>query len=524
MLFNSYVFLLAFLPVALAGFYLIARRAGAQAAIIWLIAASLFFYGWWEPPYVVLLLGSVLFNWWIGQWLIGMARSPARSALLAFGIAGNLALLGYFKYSGFFAANLASFTGESFQFEHVVLPLAISFFTFQQIAYIADCHRGTATRSDLLRYLLFVTFFPQLIAGPICHHRYMMPQFRSRRIGRFDTLDLYVGLTIFTIGLFKKVILADGIAVYSDEIFFGAARGVALTFAEAWTGALAYTFQIYFDFSGYSDMAIGLGRMFGFRLPLNFHSPYKATNIIDFWRRWHMTLSRFLRDYLYIPLGGNRKGRSWRYVNLVIVMLLGGLWHGANWTFVLWGAVHGVYLMINHAWRAGRRAIWSHANPQSAWARGVGRLTTFFAVVVAWVLFRAEDFTSATLMLKGMAGLHEMNLPSTKAALMAVISGDLASMSAMYHKLFSNFLLTEGDYIVPWFLALFAIAWFAPNTQEFMRGYRPAIAWPRDLQPQWHSLFPRWRPTVGGTIAVAAVLAFCIGNLVRLNAFIYFQF
>ena len=362
MLFNSYEFIFFFLPVVLAGFFALGTRGKARAAVGFLVVSSLFYYGWWDPTYLLLILASIGVNYRLGAALSRAREDGADGVsrgrwLLRLGVALNLGALGWFKYANFVVDNVNSALGSDVHLAKIVLPLAISFFTFQQIAYLVDSHRGEAREHRFLHYCLFVTFFPQLIAGPIVHHGEMLPQFADGKTYRFRAENLSVGATVFFIGLFKKVVFADTIAQYGTPVFDAAANGVPMTFLPAWAGALAYTLQIYFDFSGYSDMAIGLGRMFGVRLPLNFHSPYKAVNIIDFWRRWHMTLSRFLRDYLYIPLGGNRNGKLKRYRNLFLTMVLGGMWHGAGWTFLVWGTLHGVYLMINHAWHGVRRAL-----------------------------------------------------------------------------------------------------------------------------------------------------------------------
>jgi alginate O-acetyltransferase complex protein AlgI len=354
-LFHSYFFMFFFVPITVGVFFWLGGREYRRLAVAWLVGASLFFYGWWDPHYLALIVGSILFNYAIGRifWLRTTSdRDLLFRGVLALGIAANLVALGYFKYFEFLVENLGRLTGSDFHIEEIVLPLAISFFTFQQIAYLVDAWKGEVRENSFLNYCLFVTFFPQLIAGPIVHHTEMLPQFFRRKIFTVRYEHLAVGLAIFFAGLFKKVVLADGVSVYSDPVFAAAEAGIALSFLEAWGGSLAYTFQIYFDFSGYSDMAIGLARMLGIRLPLNFNAPYKAVNIIEFWRRWHMTLSRFLRDYLYFPLGGNRKGPALKNLNLVVTMLLGGLWHGADWNFVLWGAMHGCYLILNHSWRA----------------------------------------------------------------------------------------------------------------------------------------------------------------------------
>jgi D-alanyl-lipoteichoic acid acyltransferase DltB (MBOAT superfamily) len=357
---------------------------------------------------------------------------------------------------------------------------------------------------NFLHYCLFVTFFPQLIAGPIVHHREMLPQFAKNTIYKLNYDHLAVGLTIFFLGLFKKVFLADGVAVYATPVFDAAESGLTLTFFEAWAGALAYSLQLYFDFSGYSDMAIGIARMFGVRLPLNFHSPYKAVNIIDFWRRWHMTLSRFLRDYVYIPLGGNRKGKSRRYVNLMITMLLGGLWHGAGWTFVVWGALHGFYLMINHGWRALRRALGHDLSGSSWWGRGLSLVITFMAVVVAWVFFRSESFGGAMQVLEGMSGVNGFSLPSAWLQK----AGSLAGLENM-GIVFAEIMVTGFDkfWIINIFFGLL-IVWFMPNTQQFMDGKTRL----------------QWQASAAWAVSMALVATIALLSLTRVSEFLYFQF
>jgi alginate O-acetyltransferase complex protein AlgI len=404
-LFNSFIFVLLFLPVALAGFFLIARRSHAAAAL-WLALASLFFYGWWNPRFVVLLLASITFNYLMGR---AIARSIAKGTasgsarlLTTTAIAIDLLVLGIFKYLNFFIATADWVAPGLLPLTHIVLPLGISFFTFTQIAFVVDAHRGIAREYNPIHYLLFVTYFPHLIAGPILHHKQMMPQFALAAVYRPKSTSLLAGAAVFTLGLAKKVLLADSFSEYSLPIFNMARDGSQPPFSMAWLAVLAYSLQIYFDFSGYSDMAIGLSRLFGIQLPLNFNSPYKAVNIVDFWRRWHMTLSQFLRDYLYVPLGGNRHGKARRYINLMITMLLGGLWHGANWTFVIWGGLHGSYLIVVHAWQAARKRIGMTSGGKSILATALARLLTFFAVAMAWVFFRSENFAASTRMLRAM--------------------------------------------------------------------------------------------------------------------------
>ncbi|MBW1885321.1 MAG: MBOAT family protein, partial [Deltaproteobacteria bacterium] len=351
MLFNSYEFCLLFLPLALIVYSATGRYAGRAFALGWLLLASIVFYAWSSPSALAILGGSILLTYGAARLLTRArsARDTRGGLVMGLAVAANIAILAQFKYLEFLVEAAAALVGIEMPLVRAIPPLAISFFTFQQIAYVVDVHRGQPAERNLLRYGLFVCFFPQLIAGPIVHHKEMLPQF-NRASSALSPQDLATGVTLFAIGLFKKVVVADGIVVWVTPVFEAAKFG-GLAMLDAWAGTLAYTLQLYFDFSGYCDMAIGLGLMFGFRLPLNFDSPYRASSIIDFWRRWHQTLSRFLRDYLYFGLGGNRLGPTRRQINLMLTMLLGGLWHGANWTFLIWGGLHGCYLMLNHAWR-----------------------------------------------------------------------------------------------------------------------------------------------------------------------------
>lgn len=490
MLFNSYTFLFLFLPVAFLGFFRIGRYSRPLAAL-WLFAASLFFYGWWNPAYVGLLLGSIFFNYAIGMALSrehARGNFPRRKWILGLGITADLCLLGYFKYANFFVANADTVLGMGWHIEPIILPLGISFFTFTQIAFLVDAYRGEVKEANFIHYGLFVTYFPHLIAGPVLHHKEMMPQFALPATYRVHWENLSVGLTIFGIGLFKKVVLADGIAPYASPVFATAAGGGAVAFAEAWGGALAYTFQLYFDFSGYSDMAIGMSRLFGVKLPLNFASPYKAVNIVEFWRRWHMTLSRFLRDYLYFPLGGNRKGPARRYLNLMATMLLGGLWHGAGWTFVIWGALHGLYLVINHGWHQVRRAMGHDLTRSTRLGRFAGMSLTFLVVVIGWVFFRADNLDAALSILRGMAGLN----------------GGLSE--------------SGGHPDFGWIAALWALVWLAPNTQQIMAASRPALEEVGDSGPL------SWRPNGLWLAGVAVGVLYAVTEMGKVSEFLYFQF
>jgi alginate O-acetyltransferase complex protein AlgI len=396
MLFNSLEFLLLFMPLVYGGYHLSSKPLYRK---LFLISASLFFYGWWDPRYLVLLIGSVLGNFLLAS-MFRKAENRFRLTLVIVGIGLNLGLLAYFKYAGFFVENVNDIFSWKYVVPNIVLPLAISFFTFQQLAFLVDSYRKPPGNINFVDYVLFVVFFPQLIAGPIVHHSEMLPQFQLPEtfVTKFENIRL--GFSIAALGLFKKVVVADGIGHYSDEVF-GAAIQLPISFVEAWLGALAFGLQIYFDFSAYSDIAIGVALMFGIALPLNFNSPYKMASIIEFWRCWHMTLSRFLRQYLYIPLGGGKCGEWRRYFNVFVVMLLGGLWHGAGWNFIIWGGIHGVAIAINHGWR--RLTGSSIANRTIAkiclWA------LTFAVVTAAWVPFRASDLPTTLAMYKSMLGL-----------------------------------------------------------------------------------------------------------------------
>jgi alginate O-acetyltransferase complex protein AlgI len=397
MLFGSLEFVFGFLPLTLLTYHLLRIRGWQVAAKLAMILASLVFYGWWDPRYVPLVLGSIAVNYGLGAAIHRVREPGRRKAILLLGLALNLGLLGYYKYAGFFLQNLGGMFGVHDVAVTLIIPLAISFFTFQQVAYLVETWRGQEPARNALDYLLFVLFFPHLIAGPITHHTEMLPQFAHAGRGRLASSFIAMGATIFVLGMAKKVLLADTIAQFADPVFAAAAQGAALSTADAWMGAIAYTLQLYFDFSGYSDMAIGVGLLFGIRFPVNFNSPYKATSIIEFWRRWHISLSAFLRTYLYIPLGGNRAGKLRRYANLMATMTLGGLWHGAGWTFLFWGFLHGAYLILNHGWT-------TLAGGRLRLPRGAAWALTMLGVVIAWVFFRAVSFEAALGILEAMAG------------------------------------------------------------------------------------------------------------------------
>jgi D-alanyl-lipoteichoic acid acyltransferase DltB (MBOAT superfamily) len=390
-LFNSFEYIFLFLPLVLLGYFSIARISSV-AATAFLVLSSLVFYAYWNPIYLLLLLGSMTFNFHVGRHII-RSKSRAKKLITGLGVLSNLGLLAYFKYCNFFIDNLNALVGSDISFLQLILPLAISFFTFQQIAYLVDSYKGKVEDYDFATYALFVSFFPQLIAGPIVHHKEMMPQFLDIQNKYINWDNVAKGLLLFVLGLFKKLFIADNFAVWANA-GFGASEGI--TFFQAWGASLSYSLQLYYDFSGYTDMAIGAALMFNICLPINFNSPYKAIDIQDFWRRWHMTLSRWLRDYVYIPLGGNLKSVPNTYVNLFVTFLLGGLWHGAGWNFIIWGALHGGALMLHRAWRGSQYKM----------PRNIAWLLMLLFVNLTWVFFRAEDFTIAKNMIEGMLGLN----------------------------------------------------------------------------------------------------------------------
>ena len=404
MLFNSYEFIFVFLPVTFFIYFYLNHKRLTEASKGFLVCSSLFFYSWWNIAYLPIILSSILFNYFIGKSLNEKKKEGhhhfSKKSLLIIGIIFNLALLSYFKYTDFMIENFNFVVGYNAELLNLTLPLAISFFTFQQISYLVDSYRQETKEYNFLNYALFVTFFPQLIAGPIVHHQEMMPQFAktSNKVKNYHNIAM--GLFIFSMGLFKKVVIADTFAVWATAGFDTA---TTLNLFEAWATSLSYTFQLYFDFSGYTDMAIGLALLFNIKLPINFNSPYKATDIQDFWRRWHITLSRFLKDYVYIPLGGNRNGAFRTYNNLLATFIIGGIWHGAGWTFIFWGMIHGIALVIHKIWTKLGFKLWTWF----AW------LITFNFINIAWIFFRAKEWSDAVKVLSSMFSLDNIVLPGT---------------------------------------------------------------------------------------------------------------
>jgi alginate O-acetyltransferase complex protein AlgI len=523
MLFSSYPFIFGFLPLALLLFYGTARL-GRMPAMVMLTLLSLGFYTYWRPQDLWVLLFSITFNYVLGG-QIQRDRAADRlgrmRALLRFGVCVDLGLLIYFKYTGFIVENINLAAGTDWTINTIILPLGISFFTFQKIAYLVDSARGEAKKTGFVELSLFASFFPQLIAGPISHYREVIPQFHERLFGRLQARNIMVGLVLFAIGLFKKVIIADSIAAYLNPMYtLAAANHGAIDFATAWTIAIAYTLQLYFDFSGYTDMAIGLGRMFGVRLPLNFHSPLRAASIIDYWRRWHMTLQRFIVIYVFTPLSVplNRfaiergfTGWSSFFICVAIPSFLTffimGVWHGAGWGFVVYGLLNAFYVSVNEAWRERRkrrRRVLRKQKiemPAPGVAERIGyHVLTLACVFVGNMFFRALTFWDGASIFKGMIGVNGF----TQLPMFAVMAPPL---------LFG--LMAIAALLVA----------FMPNTQQIMTRYRPAVNW-----RLWRAEAPamimwRWRPTPAGLVYIGVILFFGLAMIERGQAiFLYFNF
>jgi len=461
-LFNSYGFIFIFLPLSFFIYFFLLEKRLVIGAKGFLVFASLFFYSWWNVAYLPIILSSMLFNYVVGNTLNENFKKVQvhKKSLLAFGVIANLSLLGYFKYTDFFLENFNLAFDGSVPLLHLALPLAISFFTFQQIAYLVDSYRCETAEYNFLNYALFVTFFPQLIAGPIVHHSEMMPQFASKWNLVKNYKNIAMGMFVFSMGLFKKVVIADTFAQWATA---GFDHAQILDLIEAWATSLSYAFQLYFDFSGYTDMAIGAALLFNIKLPINFNSPYKALDIQDFWRRWHITLSRFLRDYIYIPLGGNRKGPFRTYTNLLATFILGGIWHGAGWTFVFWGFLHGMALVVHRFWKQLGFSI-----PKIlAW------FITFNFVNLAWVFFRAKEWEDAIKVLKGMVGLNGIVLPNQLAGKLAFLSRYGIDFGGLMQH------INGGKMTIVWLLLGFMLILFFKNATEQIKGFNLSskIAW-----------------------------------------------
>lgn len=512
MLFNSIEFLILFLPLVVLGFHYLRRRR-ERWVIYWLTLASLVFYAWWEPRYLLLLLSSAAVNFLMARALAGAASRLASNALFALGLVWNLGLLGFYKYAAFIVGNVALLFDWPLQTPSIILPLAISFFTFQQIAYLSDIRSGERAETSPWRYLLFVTFFPQLIAGPIVHHKEMLPQFARLSLA-FDTRLFAPAVTLIVLGLAKKVLLADSLALFSAPGFSVAEAGQPLGSAEAWLAITAYTLQIYFDFSGYCDIAMGCALLFGVRLPVNFLSPYQSGSISEYWRRWHMTLSRFMRDYVYIPLGGNRRG-PWRWsANLFATAAVSGLWHGAGWPFIVWGCIHGGLLVINHQWRK-LTHNWQALNASSVW-RVICVILTFLSVLLAFVYFRSADMGSAHHFYNSLFSLQEIGARSSYMQLLvAAVNGDV----------FDWLIEAFGVWSVA--LCLLALCLFIvfalPNALIIVGQERWGFEKIEKDIDVW-LLKPEWQANLGWAMVIGLLAFAVLISLTSVSPFLYFQF
>jgi alginate O-acetyltransferase complex protein AlgI len=545
MLFNSEEFLFVFLPAALSGFYLLGTLS-RTSAIRWLILVSLVFYAWWRPVNVLIIAPSIVINFAVAWILLRLSNSEGSrrvsNAVLLLGICFNVVFLGFFKYIDFISGTINDVFGANLVLRHIILPLGISFITFQKIAFLIDIQAGRVRSFTFQDYCTFVLFFPQLIAGPIVHYREMMPQFHAISC-RFDRENVAVGLTLLLFGLFKKVVFADNIALIVTPIYDHAASVGQTTFLFAWIAAIGFTLQIYFDFSGYTDMALGLARFFGIRLPPNFNSPLRASNIIDYWLRWHMTLTRFLTGYIYNPLAlwltrrrlakgkpgfRGRDSTVGAFVSLlmfptVITMFLSGLWHGAGYGFIVWGLLHGVYLTINHGWRVVVARLWQDRRRYDRVMRPAGLLLTFVSVTIAMVFFRSATVASAIDLLKGIFGLNGVALPQNLFERLGPLTGGLHGVGIV-----GDASWTSHDFgkAAIWISFLMFVALACPNTLEMLAAYEPALGVkPRTTQIRVGGIrIVEWGTSLPWAIAVSAMAAIAVMSIGGPSEFLYWQF
>lgn len=490
MLFNSYEFIFLFLPVSLAIYFILNKKRLTVGANAWLLFISLFFYSWWNIKYLPLILGSILFNYTVGGLLTASEEQKKslvpKKGILLFGLTANVLFLAYFKYMDFFIDNINGLFSTNIPLMHIILPLGISFFTITQIAFLVDAYEGLVTEKNLLSYALFVTFFPHLLAGPILHHKEMMPQFDALRSKVLNYKNLALGLFLFFIGLFKKVVIADELSTTVKAAFDTAP---VLNFPEAWIASLSYTSQLYFDFSGYSDMAVGVGLMFNIVLPINFNSPYKALNVIDFWKRWHISLSNFITTYLYTPI--LRSFSKITFTNsmmaIFVAMFISGFWHGAGWTFIIWGVLHGAALVVNHNWK--KRKI--KMPKLFAW------FITFNFVNISFVFFRAKGWDEAMKVFKGMFGFSGFIPAEAYAGF---------SFMTVFRSKFGKMVLADigGRNATFWILvAALLFALLLKNSTELTD----------DFKPSWRSL-----------AFVILISFYTLLNMGKVSEFLYFQF
>ena len=487
MLFNSYIFILIFLPLVLYGYYVLNYFKKYELSNIFLIGMSSWFYGYFNKKYLLIIWGSVIINFLISKLMEKYGyRQRIKDFILFFGIGINVAIIFYFKYFDFFIENVNAVLGQSFELRNIVLPLGISFFTFQQISYLVDTYKGETVGYTFIEYSLFISFFPQLIAGPIVLHSEMIPQFRKKENRYFIPQNFSKGMYLFALGLFKKVIIAD---TFGKAVICGYNNIETLSSLEALLTSFSYTFQIYFDFSGYCDMATGIGYMFNIEIPMNFNSPYKATSITEFWNRWHMSLTRFLRLYVYIPLGGNRRGKIRTYFNIMIVYLVSGIWHGANWTFIIWGLLHGGLNCLNRIFET----TWKKINIIAQWT------ITFMLVNVLWIFFRAEDIGTAVLFIKKLCKLSSFTIREELYGCFKMMEFSFLEKEIPVFRYISNQI--TGLYLWVFIIGTFFIVLNFRNSREI-----------------------DFVPTIRKSLTVIVLVFFSIISLSGISTFLYFNF
>lgn len=513
MLFNSAEFLFLFLPLVYIVFQILARYGQLKLLLLWLTLSSLFFYGWWNPSYLILILTSIGVNYTCGR-LLSSDRSPHyRKNALLIGLVFNLGLLGYYKYANFFVGNINYLLADDINLQTIVLPLAISFFTFQQFTYLVDSYKGLTESHSFLEYCLFVTFFPQLIAGPIVHHKDMLVQFQTLHQQQEILKNLVLGCSIIAIGLFKKVVLADSFAQYATPFFQQAEEGQLFMTLDTLLATFSYTFQLYFDFSGYSDMAIGLACLFGLKLPVNFFSPFRARNISDFWRTWHATLARFLRDYVYAPLGGFLCSPNRQRFNLFMTMFAGGVWHGAGWTFFVYGILHGMYAVIHQLWRIKVSGPLGFVG--NRFYDATSQLFTFLLVALTLIVFRAESIHSAIDIVGYLFNSGSFELSAQYMKILEA-STALTFLQTLSHGMDIQLLIVLS------LCAALIICWCLPNTYHLFRRYDVAILEQRIVREPVINI--QWGPNLAWAVGLGTLLALALIGLGGESEFIYFQF
>ena len=530
MLFNSYQFIFLFLPITWLGYYFIFKIWNSGNAIFWLIFCSLFFYSWWNPIYFFLIILSILINFFVAS----LINNYEKKIFLILGILFNISLLAYFKYYNFFVEIVIFTSNLELITKIIILPLGISFYTFQQITFLVDVHNKKINNVNFKDFVIFITFFPQLIAGPIVHHTQVLYQFKNNYFNEKKLSYLSIGFSIFVIGLFKKVVIADNLAFYSSPIFFAANHSMSVSFLEAWSGILCYSLQIYFDFSGYSDMAIGLGYMFGIKLPLNFNSPYKASDIGEFWRRWHITLGIFFKNYVFYPLSlfftrlSLRKKRN-KYINYTLTMFMPslltytliGVWHGSGINFLLFGTMHAFFIIINNIWKRSQGIkIKNFYKKYSLTSYLLSCFLVFLSFSISLVFFRAPTYESAVIIYKAMLSINNTIIPESWFLILhSLIGQNLMDFVGINHGLLPFFFGINQILII---LLLYLFCLLAPNTKSLFHDYFPSIT--KSDEDRLKIFKVHWKPNIYWSIVICFLFTYTVMNLSNISEFIYFQF